>query len=95
MVSRSASLVQPASPQSDLSCEDAGRVWERSSKALPGKTLDFHFDISEVRDFFFRLRFRKLKVLSFKVPVATGELNEGIFPVFFRVWYLLRLCGIF
>uniref|UniRef100_A0A8C4HI32 Furry homolog a (Drosophila) n=1 Tax=Dicentrarchus labrax TaxID=13489 RepID=A0A8C4HI32_DICLA len=47
VVSRSASLVQPSSPQSDLSYEDISRVWDRSSKALPGKTLDFHFDISE------------------------------------------------
>ncbi|KAM3874720.1 protein furry homolog [Diretmus argenteus] len=47
VVSRSASLVQPSSPQSDFSYEDVGRVWDRSSKALPGKTLDFHFDISE------------------------------------------------
>uniref|UniRef100_A0A3Q1CCM8 Furry homolog a (Drosophila) n=1 Tax=Amphiprion ocellaris TaxID=80972 RepID=A0A3Q1CCM8_AMPOC len=47
VVSRSASLVQPSSPQSDLSYEDISRVWDRSSKALPGKTLDFYFDISE------------------------------------------------
>ncbi|XP_056296517.1 protein furry homolog isoform X3 [Pseudoliparis swirei] len=47
VVSRSASLVQPSSPQSVLSYEDISRVWDRSSKALPGKTLDFHFDISE------------------------------------------------
>ncbi|XP_055369796.1 protein furry homolog isoform X3 [Betta splendens] len=47
VVSRSASLVQPSSLQSDLSYEDTSRIWERSSKALPGKTLDFHFDISE------------------------------------------------
>ncbi|XP_053176419.1 protein furry homolog isoform X1 [Scomber japonicus] len=47
VVSRSASLVQPSFPQSDLSYEDISRVWDRSSKALPGKTLDFHFDISE------------------------------------------------
>ncbi|XP_077422148.1 protein furry homolog isoform X2 [Vanacampus margaritifer] len=44
VVSRSASLVQPSS---DLSYEDISRVWERSAKALPGKTLDFHFDISQ------------------------------------------------
>lgn len=50
VVSRSASLVQPSAPQSDLCYEDLSRVWDRSSKALPGKTLDFHFDISEVRD---------------------------------------------
>ncbi|KAM9853032.1 protein furry homolog [Aulostomus maculatus] len=47
VVSRSASLVQPACPQSELSYEDISRVWDQSSKALPGKTLDFHFDISE------------------------------------------------
>uniref|UniRef100_A0A3Q3KBQ7 Furry homolog a (Drosophila) n=1 Tax=Monopterus albus TaxID=43700 RepID=A0A3Q3KBQ7_MONAL len=47
VVSRSASLVQPSSTQSDLSYEDISRVWNCSSKALPGKTLDFHFDISE------------------------------------------------
>ncbi|XP_056139794.1 protein furry homolog [Lampris incognitus] len=47
VVSRSASLVQPSFPQSDFSYEDINRVWNRSSKALPGKTLDFHFDISE------------------------------------------------
>ncbi|XP_028321443.1 protein furry homolog isoform X2 [Gouania willdenowi] len=47
VVSRSASLVQPSLPQSDFSYEDISRVWDRSSKALPGKTLDFHFDISE------------------------------------------------
>ncbi|XP_061136619.1 protein furry homolog isoform X5 [Syngnathus typhle] len=44
VVSRSASLAQPSG---DLSYEDISRVWERSSKALPGKTLDFHFDVSE------------------------------------------------
>ncbi|XP_032401098.1 protein furry homolog isoform X4 [Xiphophorus hellerii] len=47
VVSRSASLVQPSLPQSDFSYEDTSRMWDRSSKALPGKTLDFHFDISE------------------------------------------------
>ncbi|XP_034722083.1 protein furry homolog isoform X5 [Etheostoma cragini] len=47
VVSRSASLVQPSSPHSDFSYEDVSRVWDRSSKALPGKTLNFHFDISE------------------------------------------------
>lgn len=52
VVSRSASLVQPSSPHSDLCYEDISRAWDRSSKALPGKTLDFHFDISEVRGFF-------------------------------------------
>ncbi|KAM9318138.1 protein furry homolog isoform 2-T2 [Pholidichthys leucotaenia] len=47
VVSRSASLVQPSFSQSDLCYEDVSRVWDRSSKALPGKTLDFHFDISQ------------------------------------------------
>ncbi|KAG5837521.1 hypothetical protein ANANG_G00240170 [Anguilla anguilla] len=47
VVSRSASLVLPSYPHSDLSYLDIGRVWDSSSKALPGKTLDFHFDISE------------------------------------------------
>uniref|UniRef100_A0A8C7YDV8 Furry homolog a (Drosophila) n=1 Tax=Oryzias sinensis TaxID=183150 RepID=A0A8C7YDV8_9TELE len=51
VVSRSASLVQPSFPQSDLSYEDISCIWDRSSKALPGKTLDFHFDISEARAF--------------------------------------------
>uniref|UniRef100_A0A8C6KUG6 FRY microtubule binding protein n=1 Tax=Nothobranchius furzeri TaxID=105023 RepID=A0A8C6KUG6_NOTFU len=35
------------SAHSHLSYEDISRMWDRSSKALPGKTLDFHFDISE------------------------------------------------
>uniref|UniRef100_A0A4W5KLZ2 Protein furry C-terminal domain-containing protein n=1 Tax=Hucho hucho TaxID=62062 RepID=A0A4W5KLZ2_9TELE len=46
VVSRSASLVQPTSPHSEVSHLDL-RVWERSSKALPGKTLAFYFNISE------------------------------------------------
>ncbi|KAG9348473.1 hypothetical protein JZ751_002208 [Albula glossodonta] len=47
VVSRSASLSLPSYPHSDLSHLDVSRVWDGSSKALPGKTLDFHFDISE------------------------------------------------
>ncbi|TRY66006.1 hypothetical protein DNTS_003783 [Danionella cerebrum] len=47
VVSRSASLVSPSSPQSNISTVDVRRVWDTPSKALPGKTLDFHFDISE------------------------------------------------
>ncbi|KAJ8368505.1 hypothetical protein SKAU_G00085330 [Synaphobranchus kaupii] len=47
VVSRSASLVLPSYPHSELSYLDVSRVWDGSSKALPGKTLDFHFDISE------------------------------------------------
>ena len=54
VVSRSASLVQPSSPHSELGPEPPGtHLWDRSSKALPGKTLHFHFDISEVRDVIF------------------------------------------
>ncbi|KAJ8412470.1 hypothetical protein AAFF_G00128060 [Aldrovandia affinis] len=47
VVSRSASLVLPSYPHGDLSHLEVSRVWDGSSKALPGKTLDFHFDISE------------------------------------------------
>ncbi|KAB5550606.1 hypothetical protein PHYPO_G00055700 [Pangasianodon hypophthalmus] len=48
VVSRSASLVLPSSPSSSsVSHVDVSRVWDAASKALPGKTLDFHFDISE------------------------------------------------
>ncbi|CAL8352659.1 unnamed protein product [Lota lota] len=48
VVSRSASLVQPSAPPSEPGPQEPGaRLWDRSSKALPGKTLHFHFDISE------------------------------------------------
>ncbi|KAF3825896.1 hypothetical protein GH733_006723 [Mirounga leonina] len=47
VVSRSASLVLPSYQQSDLSKIEIHRVWTSASKELPGKTLDFHFDISE------------------------------------------------
>uniref|UniRef100_A0A3Q3E9D0 Furry homolog b (Drosophila) n=1 Tax=Labrus bergylta TaxID=56723 RepID=A0A3Q3E9D0_9LABR len=49
VVSRSASLVHPVygHTQGDLSNLEVSRVWDGSSKALPGKTLDFTFDISE------------------------------------------------
>uniref|UniRef100_A0A670I056 FRY microtubule binding protein n=1 Tax=Podarcis muralis TaxID=64176 RepID=A0A670I056_PODMU len=48
VVSRSASLVLPSYQQhSDLSKMEIHRVWNNASKELPGKTLDFHFDISE------------------------------------------------
>ena len=51
VVSRSASLVHPTygHTQGDLSNLEVSRVWDGSAKALPGKTLDFTFDISEVR----------------------------------------------
>ncbi|EDL89506.1 rCG42619, isoform CRA_a [Rattus norvegicus] len=47
VVSRSASLVLPSYQHSDLSKIELHRVWTSASKELPGKTLDFHFDISE------------------------------------------------
>uniref|UniRef100_A0A8I3P415 FRY microtubule binding protein n=1 Tax=Canis lupus familiaris TaxID=9615 RepID=A0A8I3P415_CANLF len=47
VVSRSASLVLPSYQHSDLSKIEIHRVWTSASKELPGKTLDFHFDISE------------------------------------------------
>lgn len=51
VVSRSASLVHPVYGHTpgDLSNLEVSRVWDGSAKALPGKTLDFTFDISEVR----------------------------------------------
>lgn len=48
VVSRSASLVLPSYQHSDLSKMEIHRVWNSASKELPGKTLEFHFDISEV-----------------------------------------------
>lgn len=48
VVSRSASLVLPSYQHSDLSKVEIHRVWNSASKELPGKTLEFHFDISEV-----------------------------------------------
>ncbi|XP_029905852.1 LOW QUALITY PROTEIN: protein furry homolog-like [Myripristis murdjan] len=54
VVSRSASLVVPDEVQRSYSAESSGspeiaftRIFNNSSKELPGKTLDFHFDISE------------------------------------------------
>ncbi|XP_067086162.1 protein furry homolog-like isoform X6 [Osmerus mordax] len=54
VVSRSASLVVPEEVQRSYSVESSGspeiaftRIFNNSSKELPGKTLDFHFDISE------------------------------------------------
>uniref|UniRef100_A0A7N5ZYN3 Furry homolog b (Drosophila) n=1 Tax=Anabas testudineus TaxID=64144 RepID=A0A7N5ZYN3_ANATE len=49
VVSRSASLVHPVYGHTpgDLSNLEVSRVWDGSAKALPGKTLDFTFDISE------------------------------------------------
>ncbi|XP_068175819.1 protein furry homolog-like isoform X3 [Antennarius striatus] len=54
VVSRSASLVVPDDVHRSYSTESCGspeiaftRIFNNSSKELPGKTLDFHFDISE------------------------------------------------
>uniref|UniRef100_H2UL19 Furry homolog, like n=1 Tax=Takifugu rubripes TaxID=31033 RepID=H2UL19_TAKRU len=54
VVSRSASLVVPDDVQRSYSTESCGspeiaftRIFNNASKELPGKTLDFHFDISE------------------------------------------------
>uniref|UniRef100_G1NQB3 FRY microtubule binding protein n=1 Tax=Meleagris gallopavo TaxID=9103 RepID=G1NQB3_MELGA len=47
VVSRSASLVLPSYQHNDLSKMEIHRVWNSASKELPGKTLEFHFDISE------------------------------------------------
>lgn len=62
VVSRSASLVVPDDVQRSYSTESCGspeiaftRIFNNSSKELPGKTLDFHFDISEVSVLRFQL----------------------------------------
>ncbi|XP_062869920.1 protein furry homolog isoform X3 [Trichomycterus rosablanca] len=48
VVSRSASLSLPSYSHGDLANLEVSRMmWDGSSKALPGKTLEFHFDISE------------------------------------------------
>ncbi|XP_073439281.1 protein furry homolog isoform X3 [Dendrobates tinctorius] len=47
VVSRSASLVLPAYQHGDLTKLEISRLWTSSSKELPGKTLDFHFDVSQ------------------------------------------------
>lgn len=55
MVSRSASLVVPNDiPKTyggDMGSPEISftKIFNNVSKELPGKTLDFHFDISEVR----------------------------------------------
>ncbi|XP_051541423.1 protein furry homolog isoform X3 [Myxocyprinus asiaticus] len=48
VVSRSASLSLPSYAHGDLANLEVSRMmWDGSSKALPGKILEFHFDISE------------------------------------------------
>ncbi|KAM6933331.1 protein furry homolog [Xenentodon cancila] len=86
VVSRSASLVQPSFPQSDLSYEDISRIWDRSSKALPGKTLDFHFDISETPvigrryDDLQRSQSHDVKSMTTAVTRSTSSTSSGSNP---------------
>ncbi|XP_067842067.1 protein furry homolog isoform X2 [Heptranchias perlo] len=47
VVYRSASLVLPSCQHGDPSQVDIHRMWKNASKELPGKTLEFRFDISE------------------------------------------------
>ncbi|XP_053564441.1 protein furry homolog isoform X4 [Bombina bombina] len=47
VVSRSASLVLPAYQHGDLTKLEISRLWTSCSKELPGKTLDFDFDVSQ------------------------------------------------
>uniref|UniRef100_A0A8C4N6G3 Protein furry n=1 Tax=Eptatretus burgeri TaxID=7764 RepID=A0A8C4N6G3_EPTBU len=54
VVSRSASLASPLETRASLALEPSvplelsvHRVWNAGVKALPGKTLEFHFDVSE------------------------------------------------
>lgn len=55
MVSRSASLVVPSDIPKTYGGDTGSpeisftKIFNNVSKELPGKTLDFHFDISEVR----------------------------------------------
>lgn len=73
VVSRSASLVHPAysHTQGDLSNLEVSRVWDGSAKALPGKTLDFTFDISEVR--------KKMLLSSFKCQISSYSTQPSLF----------------
>ncbi|XP_059820095.1 protein furry homolog isoform X1 [Hypanus sabinus] len=47
VVCRSASLVLPSYQYGDPSQVDMHRIWKNASHELPGKTLEFRFDISE------------------------------------------------
>ncbi|XP_015670733.1 protein furry homolog [Protobothrops mucrosquamatus] len=47
VVARSASLVLPSYQHSDISKMEIHCIWNNASKELPGKTLEFQFDISE------------------------------------------------
>ena len=78
VVSRSASLVHPVygHTQGDLSNLEVSRVWDGSAKALPGKTLDFTFDISEVKK-----QQNKIEIL---------EMNNQQFPALKKKTQLLQ-----
>ncbi|XP_043929165.1 protein furry homolog isoform X3 [Protopterus annectens] len=47
VVARSASLVLPSYPHAELPHVEIHRVWSHASKELPGKTLEFQFDIAQ------------------------------------------------
>uniref|UniRef100_A0A670YF33 FRY microtubule binding protein n=1 Tax=Pseudonaja textilis TaxID=8673 RepID=A0A670YF33_PSETE len=47
VVARSASLVLPSYQHNDISKMEIHCIWNNASKELPGKTLEFQFDISE------------------------------------------------
>lgn len=81
VVSRSASLSLPSYAHGDLvNLEVSRMMWDGSSKALPGKTLEFHFDISEVRLGQFHSLNSKFFVgreLLFDVHVADHNSNQS------------------
>ncbi len=82
VVSRSASLVVPDDVQRSYSTESCGspeiaftRIFNNSSKELPGKTLDFHFDISEVHVHFTPVHLFKF-FLSYRVCSVVFIANQ-------------------
>lgn len=77
VVSRSASLSLPSYAHGDLANLEVSRMmWDGSSKALPGKTLEFHFDISEVREGLIRLNMEPIDVsISFLYFGSSTKLN--------------------
>lgn len=79
VVSRSASLVHPVygHTQGDLSNLEVSRVWDGSAKALPGKTLDFTFDISEVRK---KLWWSSCVPTSHLIMQCFSEIKENYMP---------------
>ncbi|KAF3840941.1 hypothetical protein F7725_006803, partial [Dissostichus mawsoni] len=79
VVSRSASLVHPSyrHSQGDLSNLEVSRVWDGSAKALPGKTLDFTFDISETPVIGRRFRGERGKARAMAVTRSTSSTSSG------------------